>query len=377
MSRFLKSLFLYLIPSFIFFTLLFPPVNQFLEIIGVKWFYIFTFAFFLSYLMTPVVRSLAFNIGVIDKPDERKIHLVPTPRLGGLAVYIAFAAAVIYNFDFSVELKGVAIGATLVMFSGFIDDILGLSAKIKLIVQVVAVSLMMYYGVILNFMPATWWGDLFEIIFTYIWVIGITNAMNFFDGMDGLAAGLTAIASFYIGVVAIQTGQSYVMFLSVALMGSSLGFLPYNFRYGKSASIFLGDTGSTFMGFMLSGLAVMTGWATNDPVKVYTMPVLILGILIFDMTYITISRIVTGKVKNFREWIGFVGKDHLHHRLSNLGLSKKQTVLFIYLLSASMGLSAIVLKNGRTIDAFLLIIQAFLILLIIVILMMKGKNQAT
>lgn len=375
MNKLWKFFFLYLIPIFIFLALLFPDAKPFFERIGERWLYIFSLAFLLSYFSTPAARSLASDMGIVDKPDERKIHKIPTPRLGGLAVYVAFTLAVIYNFHFSMELKGVAIGATLVMLAGLADDIMGLSAKIKLLVQLTAVSIMMYYGVILSFMPHTLWGDIFEVFLTYIWIIGITNALNFLDGMDGLAAGITAIASLYISIVAIQTGQDYVMFLSIALLGSSLGFLPYNFKYRKPASIFLGDAGSTFMGFMLSSLTVMTGWATNDPVKAYSMPALILSVLIFDMSYITIARVVTGKVKTLKEWIDFVGKDHLHHRISHLGLSNKKTVLFIYLLSASMGLSAIVLKNGRTVDALLLIGQAFLIYFIIVILMLKGENR--
>ena len=375
MNKLWKFFFLYLIPIFIFLALLFPEAKPFFEEIELRWLYIFSLAFLLSYFSTPAARSLASDMEIIDKPDERKVHKIPTPRLGGLAVYVAFTLAVIYNFHFSDELKGVAIGATLVMLAGLADDIMGLSAKIKLIVQLAAVSIMMYYGVILSFMPHTLWGDIFEVLLTYLWIIGITNALNFLDGMDGLAAGITAIASLYIGIVAIQTGQDYVMFLSIALLGSSLGFLPYNFRYRKPASIFLGDAGSTFMGFMLSSLTVMTGWATNDPVKAYSMPALILSVLIFDMSYITVARVITGKVKTLKKWIDFVGKDHLHHRISHLGLSNKKTVLFIYLLSASMGLSAIVLKNGRTIDALLLIAQAFLIYFIIVILMLKGENK--
>lgn len=375
MNRLVKFFFLYLIPIFIFIALLFSETELFYKITEIRWFYILSLSFLVSYFITPAVRLLALKIGVVDKPDERKIHQFSTPRLGGLAVYIAFASVVIYNFQFSLELKGIAIASTIVMLAGFMDDIFGLSAKIKLLIQIIAVSIMMYYGVILSFMPPAWWGDIFEILITYLWIIGITNAMNFIDGMDGLATGLTAISLFYISIVAIQTGQNYVMFLSIAMLGSSLGFLPYNFRYSHPASIFLGDTGSTFMGFMVSSLTVMIGWATNEPVKAYSMPTLILSVLIFDMTYITISRIATGKVNTFKEWIGFVGKDHLHHRLSNLGLSKKQTVLFIYLLSASMGISAIVLKHGRIIDAMLLIIQAVLLFFIIVILMLKGGNN--
>ena len=246
-------------------------------------------------------------------------------------------------------------------------------AKLKLFVQMIAVAIMIHYGVVADFLPNAWWGKLFETLITFMWMLGITNSMNFFDGIDGLATGLTIICSAFLGILAIQTHQPYLMLLSIALAGSCLGFLPYNLRYRNPAVIFLGDAGSTFMGFMLAGMVLMGGWGGEDPIKAYAMPMLILGIFIFDMVYTTVSRIASKKVINLNQWLEFTGKDHLHHRLMVLGLGAKQTVFFIYFLTASLGLSALVLKNGSLIDALLLLLQAVTIYLIIVILMIRVR----
>ena len=186
-------------------------------------------------------------------------------------------------------------------------------------------------------------------------MLGITNSMNFFDGLDGLATGLTIICSSFLGILAFKTMQPYLMLLSVALAGSCLGFLPYNFGYRKPAVIFLGDAGSTFMGFMLAGMVLMGGWGGEDPIKAYAMPILIMDIFIFDMVYTTVSRIASKKVVSFNGWLEHTGKDHLHHRLTSLGLS------------------ALVLRNGTILDALLLLLQAVTIYLIIVILMIRVK----
>jgi UDP-GlcNAc:undecaprenyl-phosphate GlcNAc-1-phosphate transferase len=318
-----------------------------------------------------VVRRIASRLNIVDTPDKRKIHDGSIPLLGGVAVYVAFASAIIYNNAFSVELKGVAVGATIVFIVGLIDDVKRLSAKLKLFVQMIAVAIMIHYGVVADFLPNVWWGKLLETLITFMWMLGITNSVNFFDGMDGLATGLTIICSAFLGILAIQTHQPYLIILSIALAGSCLGFLPFNLRYKKPAVIFLGDAGSTFMGFMLAGMIIMGEWGSKDPIKAYAMPILIMGIFIFDMIYTTISRIASKKIVNFNGWLEYAGKDHLHHRLTSLGLSAKQTVFFIYFLTASLGLSALVLRNGNLIDVLLLLIQATFIYLIIVILMIR------
>ncbi len=322
-----------------------------------------------------MVKIIAQKLNTVDNPDARKVHKTPTALLGGVAVYIAFASTVIFTNAYSSELKGVAVGATIVFATGLIDDIYCLRARLKLLIQIIAVSVMIYYGVVADFLPNTWWGQFLEIIITFLWMLGITNSLNFYDGMDGLAAGLTAICSAFLSILAIQTHQQYLMILSLALAGSCLGFLPFNLRHRKPAIIFLGDAGSTFMGFMLAGMIIMGDWGSREPVKAYAMPILIMGIFIFDMVYTTISRVVTKKIVNFSEWLEFTGKDHLHHRLSSLGLSAKQTVFFIYFLTASLGMSALVLRNGCVIDALLLLIQAVFIYIIIVILMLRVNTK--
>jgi len=342
---------------------------------NLEWLYVLLFSSIVSYLCVPVVKIIAQRRNIVDTPDNRKIHKTPTALLGGVAVYIAFVSAIIITNSYSLELKGVAIGATIIFIIGLIDDIVTLRARLKIIIQIIAVSIMIYYGVVADFLPNTWWGHFFEIAITFLWMLGITNSLNFFDGMDGLATGLTIICSVFLSILAIKTMQPYLVVLSVALAGSCFGFFPYNLRYKKPAAIFLGDAGSTFMGFMLAGMVLMGGWGGKDPIKAYAMPILIMSIFIFDMVYTTTSRIASHKIVNVREWLEFTGKDHLHHRLTALGLSAKQTVFFIYFLTASLGMSALVLKNGSVIDALLLLFQAVTIYLIIVILMLRGKKE--
>jgi UDP-GlcNAc:undecaprenyl-phosphate GlcNAc-1-phosphate transferase len=360
---------------FIFIFLFRSTVKHWFSHHNLAWLYILLFSSLVSYLSIPVVKKIASWRNIVDNPDDRKVHKTPTALLGGVAVYVAFASAIIYTNSYSLELKGVAIGATIIFITGLIDDIVTLRARLKILVQIIAVSIMIYYGVVADFLPNTWWGHILEIAITFLWMLGITNSLNFFDGMDGLATGLTIVCSAFLSILAIKTVQPYLAILAIALAGSSFGFLPYNLRYKKPAAIFLGDAGSTFMGFMLAGMVLMGGWGGEDPIKAYAMPMLIMGIFIFDMVYTTISRIASHKVVNFREWLEFTGKDHLHHRLTTLGLSAKQTVFFIYFLTASLGISALVLKNGSVIDALLLLLQAVFIYFIIVILMVRVNTN--
>jgi UDP-GlcNAc:undecaprenyl-phosphate GlcNAc-1-phosphate transferase len=336
-----------------------------------RWISLFIFAFLATYLLTPLMRRAAVRLKIVDLPDPRKIHKGPMPKLGGLAIYISYVLVIFLNFDFSIELKGVIAGGTIILLIGLIDDIKSVKAGWKLIGQLVATSALILSGVKLNIFPDIWWGNIGEIVLTFIWVIGITNAVNFFDGMDGLATGLCAICSLSFFVVAQITGQSYLGYITIALAGSCLGFLRFNF---KPASIFLGDAGSTFLGFTLAGVAIMGGWAENNPKVALSLPILVLGIFIFDMTYITIARILNGRVKTFKEWIEYTGKDHLHHRLVSLGFTEIQTVLFIYLIALSLGLGAINLRATSDLKVYSELLQGLCILTIIVILMLAGRE---
>ena len=348
-------------------------IHSFLAEMSYRWLFLLFFSFLIAFLSTLVIRRVAIKLKILDLPDERKIHKKPIPLLGGLAIYISYVITIFLNFSFSIELKGVILGGTIILIIGLIDDIKHLPAKWKLVGQVVASSTLILVGVKLSFLPNVWWGYVGEVLLTIIWIVGITNAANFFDGMDGLAAGLITIGSLSFFVAAQITHQSYLGFLTIALAGSCLGFLKFNF---KPASIFLGDTGSTFLGFTLAGIAVMGGWAEKNPKVALSLPLLVLSVFIFDMVYITIARISKGVVRTIKEWIEYTGKDHLHHRLLTLGFNETQTVLLVYLIAACLGIGGINLRATEDLRIYLEFVQAFFIFIIVVILMIAGRKLA-
>jgi len=328
-------------------------------------------SFSISFLLTPLSGILALKLGLVDRPNERKIHKLPTPLLGGMAVFLGFIGGVLLNGIFQRPLLTILFAGSIIFIMGAVDDFKELPGILKLFVQIFSVVYLIYNGIVLRVLPNAWGlvSDILNIILTIIWIVGITNALNFFDGMDGLAAGLSIILSFFLGIVAFQTMQPFLGWISISILGASAGFLPYNLRIrGGDAKIFLGDAGSTFLGFVLASLAVYGDWCSYNPIVAVASPLLIFWILIFDMTYITVERIATGKVSTFKEWIDYVGKDHLHHRLYRILKGKRKTVFFIYLLAMTLCINAVVLRNARTIDALLLLFQAVLIVTILTIL---------
>jgi len=360
----------------IFFSLLLPEIrHHFFENLG-RWLYIFLFALSLSYIVTPLMRRLAEKLEILDIPAARKIHDRATPLLGGLGIIIAFSTALLANMVLEREIVIMLYTGGAIAVVSLIDDWKGLRARVKLTMQILAVGFLVWHGIVLNLFPAgSWWGHTLNIILTFLWIIGITNSMNFIDGMDGLATGIGAIISLFLAIVAFQTNQHILGWIALAMLGSCLGFLPYNFRPKSPAVIFLGDTGSIFLGFVLSSLAIIGDWADNNPIVSFSAPLLIFWVLIFDMTYITVERIMTGKVKTVKQWLEYVGKDHLHHRTYALLGDRRKAVLFIYLLSITLGLSAVTLRYARPVDGILLVIQAFLITVIVSILDYSGRKR--
>jgi UDP-GlcNAc:undecaprenyl-phosphate GlcNAc-1-phosphate transferase len=282
---------------------------------------------------------------------------------------------VLFNFSFSRGLKGVAVGATIVVLLGLLDDVWDLPATLKLGGQVAGVGAAMAYGVVLNIVPYWWPGaEGLNVALTLLWFLTVTNAVQFLDGMDGLAAGLGVVAGLFFSVSAWQTGQPYLFILAAPLVGACLGFLPYNFRPG-GARIFLGDSGASFIGFTLAGLAVMGEWAEGDPIVALLTPVLILAVPLFDIAFVGVVRVVTGKVHSVREWLAYTGKDHLHHRFEALGLSKAQSVVLILFIAATLGLSATLLRYATPREAALILVQAACVLAIIAILEGVGRGR--
>lgn len=328
-----------------------------------------------TFIATPAVKYIALRHNIQDLPDPRKVHTAAVPLMGGIAIYFAFIVSILSNAIFSKELYAIVAGASLVFLSGILDDIMKLPSKVRLLFQFLAVTILLANGISIMIFRQTGAGLILNSVLTYLWIIGLTNSMNFFDGMDGLATGLSILAAFFIGVVAFQTNQPFLGWLAVAVMGACIGFLPYNFGPRKQAEIFLGDSGSNFLGFTLSSIAVMGYWSEKSLISSLITPVLIFSILIYDMIYITVSRFATGKVSNIRGWLDYVGKDHLHHRIEYLLRGKKKSVLFIYLLSFTLGLNALLLRTADTWTAVFLLAQVVCILVIVTIMEISGNRK--
>jgi len=321
------------------------------------------------------VITIAKKYNLLDYPDERKIHQIPTPRIGGIAVFLGIIITLLRNLQFVKEILGLLIPLCLLFFVSLLDDIYSLSAFLRLVSQVVASLILIFFGFKITAVPVGFpLEHILEAVITIIWIVGIINAVNFLDGIDGLVTGFGIFCSLTFLLLSLLTGQKYVSYLSAVLLGASLGFLPYNWYKAK---IFLGESGSTIVGFMLAAISVIGWWAEKNPIVSLSTPVLILGVPIYDMIYITISRIKNKQVRNFKEWIEYVGKDHIHHRLLNLGFSVPISVGIILLISFCLSLYTIVIRYAIFTDkmAFVILFQAMLIFVILSIFMVVGKRK--
>lgn len=342
---------------------------------GFRWLYVLLFAFLGTAALTPMLIQTARQWGLMDLPSERRAHQEPTPRLGGIAVYFGFIGSVLLNSIVPEGTLAILIASTLMLVVGVLDDVRDLSARTKLLAQFGAAGIVIATGKVLTLFPAGPVGDVANVALTLFWIIGITNAFNFFDGMDGLAAGLAVLMAGFMGVVAFETNQPSLGWLSIAIIGACLGFFPYNFRGKHSALIFLGDGGSTFLGFTLACLAVKGNWADNNPIVSFSNPLLIFGVLIYDMVHITVERIATGKVKTVHDWLAYVGKDHLHHRLERALGSRQASIAMIFTLTICLGLAALALRHAGTSEAILLLTQACLIVIMVTILELSTRRR--
>lgn len=333
---------------------------------------VFIISFLVAFISTPLFKKLAEKLAILDLPGRRKIHKISTPLLGGVAIYVAVVAGLCLNFKNLYLFWPILLGATAVLILGLIDDIKGLSAQLRLVCQLLIALTMVGFGIHVDFMPHTFFGHFGEILVTIIWILGVTNAFNYLDGLDGLASGSAVINLSYFTVILYTTRQYSLALLCLILSAACLGFIPHNF---KRAKIFLGDAGSTFLGFTLACVALAGNWAEDNIVKI-SIPILILGVPIFDMIFTTIIRIKEVKVKTLLEWLQYGGKDHFHHYLVNLGLRPVGAVVFIYFITISLGLSAIMVSNDSALEALLTLIQASIIFGVIATLIMLGKRSA-
>jgi UDP-GlcNAc:undecaprenyl-phosphate/decaprenyl-phosphate GlcNAc-1-phosphate transferase len=352
-----------------------PAIRQLFMLEGLRWLYILLFAFLGAGALTPLMVHLSHQLGLVDRPSDRKIHVHPTPRLGGVAVYLGFLGSVLMNSILPNWMIATLAAGSLLLIVGIIDDVWELRASSKLAAQITAAGIVIATGNVLTLFPSGPVGDVANVLLTLFWIVGITNAFNFFDGMDGLATGLAILIAGFMGAVAFETNQPGLGWLAIAIIGAGLGFLPYNFRGRKHAVIFLGDGGATFLGFTLACLAVKGNWADHSPIVSFSNPLLIFGVLIYDMVHITVERVATGKVRSVKEWLDYVGKDHLHHRLERALGSRQASVAMICLMTICLGLAALALRGAGTSEALLLLLQACLIVAMITVLEWSGRQK--
>ncbi|WP_332651190.1 glycosyltransferase family 4 protein [Lysinibacillus sp. 54212] len=320
-------------------------------------------------LLTPLVKRLAFRIGAVDAPNYRKVHARIMPRLGGLAIFGAFLIGIAVLRPDSEYLLAIILGATVIVITGVLDDMYELSAKAKMIGQLVAACIIVFLGDIqiqeinLPFDGVLDFGFL-SIPFTIIWIIAITNAVNLIDGLDGLAAGVSTIALVSLAIMAFIMANPFVLATAAILAASSFGFLFYNFHPAK---IFMGDTGALFLGFMIAVLSLL-GFKNLAMVS-FIIPVIILGVPISD-TFFAIVR----RLRMKQKWSD-PDKSHLHHRLLDLGFSHRQTVLLIYSIAIMFGLCAIIFSMAKVWGAILLITVILVAVeLFVEVIGLAGKN---
>lgn len=298
----------------------------------------FVCAFLLAFLSTPYVKKLAKKIGAIDIPkDKRRMHTDSVPLIGGLAIFLGFLVSTVIFTEIDIKIIAILSGALIMVVLGVFDDKYALGAKFKLMIQIIAAAIPVIAGVrieriILPFLKSGGieFGWLAYPI-TILWIVALTNAVNLIDGLDGLAAGVSAIASFSMFLIALMQGNYVIAVMSAALVGACCGFLPYNF---SPASIFMGDTGSTFLGFVMASLSVL-GLFKIHAIISFAVPFIAFGIPIFDTSFAIFRRI-----KEHRP-IMSPDRGHLHHRLVDMGFSHKQAVLIIYAICIVLGAVAV------------------------------------
>ena len=308
-----------------------------------------------AFIATPVVRSLAFKIGAVDVPkDNRRMHNHPIPRMGGLAIFFGFILSALIFVPLSTPVRGMLLGGVIIVILGIFDDIYALPALPKFFIQIASALIAVLMGnqidILSNpniFSSEPYWVlGIWSIPISVLWIVGITNAVNLIDGLDGLACGVSTISSMTMLVIALTVAEAQVAILMAALAGACIGFLPYNLNPAK---IFMGDTGSTFLGYILAVVSIQ-GLFKFYTIISFAVPFLMLGLPIFDTCFAFIRRIAHGQSPMHAD------RSHVHHRLIDMGFNQKQAVAVLYVISAILGLSAVVLTTSGPVKAMLLLL---------------------
>lgn len=308
----------------------------------------------IAFAAAPLCRRFASLIGAVDIPaDERRIHKKPMPRLGGLAIFLGFIMAMLLFAEISTPMRGILIGAVIIVVLGCVDDVIRLHYAIKLVFQLAAALVVVFHGLTIEVLSSPFIVGqaqidvgILSIPVTVIWIMAITNAVNFIDGLDGLACGVSLIGSLSLLIIALALQKPEIALIMAALSGGCLGFLPYNVNPAK---MFMGDTGATFLGFILATASI------QGLFKVYTIisfavPFLILGLPIFDIIMSVFRRLIKGSSPAHAD------REHLHHKLIDMGFSQKQAVALLYAISAMMGITAVVMTTLGEVRAVIVLL---------------------
>ena len=333
----------------------------------------FLIALLASLTLTVPVRAFALRVGMVDRPGPRKVHLQPIPLLGGLAIYFAVALSVLFLVQGPAreQVWGILAGATLIAAVGILDDRGLLHHQIKLFIGMpLAAIILLFSGIrtqIFSTLLGGTTGDVLDAALTVVWVVGITASFSILDHMDGLCAGVAAMAAAFFALLAYLNGQVLVTVLAAAVLGAACGFLRWNF---KPAKIFMGDGGAMFLGFLMATLALKLRFAQPNLVSAWLVPVLILGATIFDTALVTISRSRRGLLP-----FATPGKDHAAHRLANIGLGQRGAVLTMYMVGALSGALALLVSTFAISFALLAVVIAVVISLVGVVYLERAPYE--
>ena len=313
------------------------------------------FAMLIAFTTTPLARVLAYKFGAIDVPkDNRRMHKVPIPRMGGLAIFLAFTVTTLLFCEYTPQMIALWLGGLLLTVLGILDDIFRLNFLVKFAAQIAVAFIAVWQGVTIefinffgNYVTLGW----LEIPVTILWIVGLTNAINLIDGLDGLSCGVSAICSLSLLLVTMTMSDNASALLTAILAGSCLGFLPFNMNPAK---IFMGDAGALFLGYTLALLSI-GGVFKLHTVLSFMIPLSIFGLPLFDTAFAFLRRILTGRNP-------FKGdRGHIHHRLIDMGFNQKQTVYILYAICGILGISALMFTNENTVKAGLIILIGFTI----------------
>ena len=329
------------------------------------------FAALMAFVTTPIVRVIAYKIGAVDDPkrDNRRMHTVPTPRLGGLAIFFSFVISIFIFYGASKFTLSMILGAFPLIIVGIFDDVRPVRSIYKFFVHIASAGIVVWQGGVLveriNIFGKYIHFGFFSVPLTILWIAGLISAVNFIDGLDGLACGISTISAVSLLIVTILIGEFRVALLIAILAGSCVGFLPFNMTPAK---IFIGDTGSAFLGYVLAVVSIQ-GVFKVQAVITFIIPFLILGVPIFDTTFAIVRRLLTGRHPFSAD------SGHLHHRLVKMGFDKKQTVRILYAVSAMLGVSSVMLITQKILYAIIIIALSLAISVVMWIIFRDDKMK--